>query len=163
MLTTDNWQLTTTPKITDFGLAKRLDAQSTAWTQDGAVMGTPGYMAPEQAAGRVQEIGPATDVYALGCILYALLSGRPPFDGTSAAVLWATVNAEATPPSQSRPTVPSALDAVCLRCLQKKPADRYASAGDLARLYTQFNQLSMIQAEIQRGQSTLQLSYQIQP
>src|SRR5262245_59987969 len=71
------------PKITDFGLAKRLDTESTAWTQDGAVVGTVGYMAPEQAAGRVREIGPAVDVYALGGILYELLTGRPPFQADS--------------------------------------------------------------------------------
>src|SRR5207244_3760755 len=74
---TDAWTLTTIPKITDFGLAKKLDAQSQ--TRSGDVMGTPSYMAPEQAAGRVHEIGPPADVYALGAILYEMLTGRPPF------------------------------------------------------------------------------------
>src|SRR5262249_56292052 len=69
------------PKITDFGLAKRLDSESTGWTQEGAVLGTAVYMAPEQAAGRISAIGPGVDVHALGAILYELLIGRPPFGG----------------------------------------------------------------------------------
>src|SRR5262249_49874127 len=82
-LPTTNHQLPTIPKITDFGLAKRLDSESTALTQEGAVLGTAGYMAPEQAAGRSREIGPAADVYALGAILYEMLTGRPPFKAQS--------------------------------------------------------------------------------
>ena len=121
------------PKITDFGLAKRLDTESTALTQDGAVVGTAGYMAPEQAAGRVGEIGPPTDVYALGGILYEVLTGHPPFR----AEVWAeavrrVLQDEPTPPTQLDPNVPPDLEVVCLKCLEKEPGRRYATAGELA-------------------------------
>jgi serine/threonine protein kinase/tetratricopeptide (TPR) repeat protein len=119
------------PKITDFGLAKRLDEQGQ--TQSGAVMGTPAYMAPEQAAGKTREIGPATDLYALGAILYELLTGRPPFKGaTSWETIEQAVGAEPVPPRRLQPKLPTDLETICLKCLQKKPPQRYASAGDLA-------------------------------
>src|SRR5262249_23533270 len=76
------------PKITDFGLAKRIDAEAREVSQSGAVMGTAAYMAPEQAAGKVRDTGPAADVYALGALLYECLAGRPPFDGPQHEVLW---------------------------------------------------------------------------
>jgi serine/threonine protein kinase len=130
-LTSDSCLLT--PKITDFGLAKRLDSESTAWTQDGAVLGTASYMAPEQAAGRTHEIGPAVDIYALGAMLYELLTGRPPFRAAS----WnETINQvlhdEPTPPTRLQAGVPTNLETVCLKCLEKEPSRRYASAADLA-------------------------------
>jgi tetratricopeptide (TPR) repeat protein/tRNA A-37 threonylcarbamoyl transferase component Bud32 len=119
-----------TPKITDFGLAKQGDS---AMTATGEIMGTPSYMAPEQAEGKIKEIGPAADVYALGAILYDLLTGRPPFKGTSAwETLQMVIGGEAVPPSKLQLKVPRDLETICLKCLQKDPAKRYGSAQDLA-------------------------------
>jgi serine/threonine protein kinase len=121
------------PKITDFGLAKRLDSDSTAWTRDGAVLGTAGYMAPEQAAGRVHEIGPAADVYALGAILYECLTGRPPIQAdTWNQALQQVLHEEPTPPTRLVADLPRDLETVCLKCLEKEPGRRYASAEELA-------------------------------
>ncbi len=121
-----------TPKITDFGLAKRL-ADDSNQTQNGSVMGTPSYMAPEQAAGRVEDMGPATDVYALGAILYDALTGRPPFKGATVVdTLNQVRNDEPMPPSRLQPRVPRDLETICLKCLQKSPRKRYASAQALA-------------------------------
>jgi serine/threonine protein kinase len=121
------------PKIADFGLAKRLDSDSTAWTHDGAVLGTAGYMAPEQAAGRVREVGPACDVYALGAILYECLTGRPPVVAdTWEEALRQVLHYEPTPPARLNADVPRDLETVCLKCLEKEPERRYASAEELA-------------------------------
>jgi serine/threonine-protein kinase len=120
------------PKITDFGLAKRLDADI-GQTQSGAVMGTPSYMAPEQAAGKVKEIGPATDVYALGAILYEMLTGRPPFQAaTTLDTVRQVLSEEPVPPSRLQPGVPRNLEIICLKCLEKNPRQRYATAEQLA-------------------------------
>jgi tetratricopeptide (TPR) repeat protein/predicted Ser/Thr protein kinase len=120
------------PKITDFGLAKMLDA-SAGPTNTGAVLGTPSYMAPEQTAQYGHPIGPATDVYALGAVLYELLTGRPPFKGETPLATVAQVMAdEPVPPRSLQPGVPRDLETACLKCLQKEPARRYASALDLA-------------------------------
>ncbi len=120
-----------TPKITDFGLAKKLE--EAGHTQSGSVMGTPSYMAPEQAAGRSKEIGPAVDTYALGAILYECLTGRPPFmAATSLDTLMQVVGDEPVPPMQLQSRTPRDLETICLKCLQKEPAKRYASAAELA-------------------------------
>jgi uncharacterized protein (DUF433 family) len=120
------------PKIADFGLAKRMDATD-GKTRTGAILGTPSYMAPEQAAGRTSEIGPATDVYALGAILYRLLTGRPPFYGrTVLDVLARVMEQEPASVRGLNPLAPRDLETVALKCLRKNPAARYASAAELA-------------------------------
>lgn len=120
------------PRITDFGLAKLL-VGGVDQTQSGAIMGTPSYMAPEQAGGQVSDIGPATDVYALGAILYEMLTGRPPFRAQSALETIAQVKSEdPVAPSRLQPKVPRDLETICLKCLQKQPRLRYASAQSLA-------------------------------
>jgi mono/diheme cytochrome c family protein len=120
------------PKITDFGLAKRLDDDS-GHTRTGEILGTPSYMAPEQAAGKKENIGPATDVYALGAILYEMLAGRPPFKGDSPLdSLRLVATAEPTAPSRLASAIPPELEAICLKCLEKNPGRRYPSALALA-------------------------------
>jgi WD40 repeat protein len=120
------------PKIADFGLAKDL-AQDLVQTQSGSILGTPSYMAPEQAEGRVHAIGPWTDVYALGAILYEMLTGKPPFRGTSALeTLSLVVNHEPVKPTHLQPRTDRDLETVCLKCLQKEPKKRYSSAAELA-------------------------------
>ncbi|HSP46339.1 MAG TPA: FlgO family outer membrane protein, partial [Chthoniobacterales bacterium] len=121
------------PKVTDFGIAKRLSGES-ALTLSGAIIGTPVYMAPEQARGTSRDVGAAADIYSLGAILYEMLAGRPPFlpqeSDTSIVVRVATENP--VPPARHRPGVPRDLETICLKCLAKEPADRYPSAAALA-------------------------------
>jgi hypothetical protein len=120
------------PKISDFGLAKRLD-DSAGDTASGAIIGTPSYMAPEQARGKSKHIGPAADVHALGAILYECLTGRPPFNAASPLDTMAQVIAdEPVPPRRLQPKVPRDLETICLKCLQKEPHKRYATARALA-------------------------------
>ncbi len=121
-----------TPKVADFGLAKSQSTDS-GLTQTDTIMGSPGYMAPEQAEGRNREVGPPADVYALGAILYELLTGRPPFRAaTVLETLDQVKNAEPVPPGKLQPGLARDLETICLKCLQKDPSRRYATAGDLA-------------------------------
>jgi WD40 repeat protein/serine/threonine protein kinase len=124
------------PKITDFGLAKHLDQQG--HTRTGAVMGTPSYMAPEQAQGK-KEVGPAADVYSLGAILYECLTGRPPFKAaTSLDTVLQVVSQEPVPPRQLNPTAERDLETICLKCLEKEPRRRPSSALALAEELRRF-------------------------
>jgi len=121
-----------TPKITDFGLAKRLN-EDQGQTATEAILGTPTYMAPEQAQGKTRQVGPAADIYALGAILYDALSGRPPFRGTTALdTLQMVQTAEPIPLVRLQPNLPRDLNTICMKCLEKDPQRRYASAAALA-------------------------------
>jgi len=120
------------PKVTDFGLAKRVGVGSEL-TASGAVLGTPSYMSPEQAAGKVKEVGPPADVYALGAILYAALTGRPPFHAATAVdTIMQVVHDDPVPPTHLVPGIPRDLETICLKCLRKDPARRYTTAASLA-------------------------------
>jgi WD40 repeat protein/serine/threonine protein kinase len=120
------------PKITDFGLAKRLDEQSSK-TQSGEILGTPSYMAPEQAAGKGTLVGPPADVHALGAILYEMLTGRPPFKaGTTLDTVLLVLHEEPVRPGSLRPGLTRDLETICLKCLEKEPRKRYSSAAALA-------------------------------
>lgn len=119
------------PKISDFGLARRLD--QVGQTHTGAVMGTPNYMAPEQARGDTKHVGPAADIWALGVILFECLTGRPPFQGTSTIdTLNQVLNQNAPGPRSFNQKVDRDLETICLKCLEKEQVKRYATAAELA-------------------------------
>jgi hypothetical protein len=139
-----------TPKIADFGLAKLVDADQ-GLTPSDAILGTPAYMAPEQAAGQSKRVGPAADVYALGAILYELLTGRPPFQAaTRLDTILQVLNEEPVPPRLLCPKVPRALETICLKCLQKQPDQRYASARALAEDLRRFGTGGTVRAKLVR-------------
>jgi WD40 repeat protein len=134
------------PKLTDFGIAKRLAVESGA-TQEGEILGTPSYMAPEQAGGRNREIGPATDIYSLGVIVYEMLTGRVPLLGpTTLDTLMLVRTEEPVPPRRLQPKVPRDLETICLKCLEKEPGRRYPSALALAEDLCCFQQGKPIRA-----------------
>src|SRR6516225_507485 len=120
------------PKITDFGLAKRLEEDSSQ-TKSGTLMGTPSYMAPEQARGEVKDVGRLADVYSLGAMLYELITGRPPFLASTAMdTIMMVTREEAMAPTRVQPNTPRDLETICMKCLQKEPHQRYESALALA-------------------------------
>jgi serine/threonine-protein kinase len=134
------------PKIADFGLARHFDT-GPALSQTGGRIGTPSYMAPEQAMGKTHAIGPSVDIYALGAILYELLTGRPPFRGdTAAETELQVISQELVPPSQVNALVPRDLETICLKCLRKEPEGRYPSAAALANDLRRFLEGQPIQA-----------------
>lgn len=135
------------PRITDFGLAKRLTGSSSDLTQSGQALGSPNFMPPEQAAGKHKTSGPTSDIYGLGAILYYLVTGRPPFmaENASAAVRQVLEN-EPVSPRALNPGVPRDLETLCLKCLQKEPKQRYASALEVAEELGRFLRGEPIQA-----------------
>jgi serine/threonine-protein kinase len=134
------------PKICDFGLARRITGDSTM-TENAARVGTPSYMAPEQATGKLSAIGAPTDVYGLGAILYELLTGRPPFRAeTASETERQLISKEPVPPSRLNAKVPRDLETICLKCLRKEPERRYASAATLSEDLRRFLDGRPIQA-----------------
>ena len=120
------------PRVTDFGLAKKVQGDS-GLTGSGQIMGTPSYMPPEQAGGKRGEVGPAADVYAMGATLYALVTGRPPFQAATAMdTVIQVISDEPIPPRRLNASIPRDLETICLKCLEKEPGKRYVSASDLA-------------------------------
>lgn len=154
-----------TPKISDFGLAKFTDETSDGLTPSEMVMGTPSYMAPEQAEGRSGDVGPAADVYALGAILFAALTGEPPFKGsTKIETLRMVREDEPVPPSQLQPGVPVGLEMICLRCLDKAATRRYRSAQALAEnldLWLRSGRPGCVFGRLWRWQRTLRRRWRI--
>lgn len=144
------------PKVTDFGLAKKVENDS-GLTRTGAVMGTPSYMPPEQAAGKTDDVGPLADVYSLGAILYCLLTGRPPFQAASPLdTLLQVMEREPVSVTSLNSGVPRDLETICQKCLQKEPAKRYASAKDLADDLSRWQRGEPIQA---RASSTTERAF----
>jgi serine/threonine protein kinase len=134
------------PRITDFGLAKFIEREDNL-TISGAAMGSPSYMPPEQAAGNLDQVGPPSDIYALGAILYELLTGRPPFRAeTPMATMRQVMESDAVAPRKLNPGVPPDLQTICLKCLEKNPARRYHSARALAEELGRFLKHEPIQA-----------------
>jgi serine/threonine protein kinase len=138
------------PHITDFGLARRLDSDSTI-TGSGTIVGTPAYMPPEQASGQTRNITAASDVYALGAILYELLTGEPPFRaGSQLEIVRMVMETEPVRPRSLNPAVDVGIEAICLRCLAKEPAKRFQSAAELAGDLKRFLEGEPVHSRIQR-------------
>jgi predicted Ser/Thr protein kinase len=126
------------PIIMDFGLAHRGESGDVRLTQQGTVIGTPAYMAPEQARGAIDQMGPSCDIYSLGVILYELLTGRLPFSGDTFTLLAQLMVDDPPPPSSHRPDSDDRIEAICLKAIAKKPADRHASMAEFAAALTDY-------------------------
>jgi predicted Ser/Thr protein kinase len=126
------------PIVMDFGLARRGDSSDVRLTQQGAVLGTPAYVSPEQAKGAVEQVGPACDIYSLGVILYELLTHRLPFTGDTFSVLAQVLVEEPPPPSRHCPDIEEKIEAICLKAMAKQPAQRYATMADFAAALTDY-------------------------
>ena len=126
------------PVIMDFGLARRDNSGDAQISQSGQIMGTPAYMSPEQARGDGKLVGPAADIYSLGVVLYELLCGRRPYEGTITEVIGQILHVPAEPPSAHRPDIDSRLEQICLKAIAKKSTDRYASMKDFAAALAEF-------------------------
>jgi serine/threonine protein kinase len=155
------------PRITDFGLAKRTD-ESEDLTRTGQILGTPGYMAPEQAAGDCDAIGPPADIYALGSLLYFTLTGRPPFQAANVIdTLVQSLESEPTMPRALNPLIPKPLEQICMRCLERAPADRYPSAQEVAKDLDRFLQGQPVHAhpphDPRQCESNSRASARVQP
>ena len=120
------------PILMDFGLAREVDNEVSDLTKDGAVLGTPAYMSPEQIRGNSRDIGPATDIYGLGVVMYRLLTGRRPFEGTLTAIAAAIPTETPVAPRELCHTIHPAIEAICLKAMAKRPVDRFASAAEMA-------------------------------
>src|SRR5262249_50881392 len=144
-----------TPKVADFGLARRIEGAA-GLTLSGVPMGTPSYMAPEQAQGKSRDVGRESDTYSLGAILYELLTGRPPFRAeTAAETLQQVITQEPVPPTRLNAAVPRDAETICLKCLEKQSQRRYASAAALADDLIRFQRGDPIAARPVRGQERL--------
>jgi serine/threonine protein kinase/formylglycine-generating enzyme required for sulfatase activity len=144
------------PKITDFGLSKQLQADAAGLTRPGDRLGTPAYMAPEQAVGQLNAIGPGTDIFGLGAILYHLLTGRPPFEGdTLEDILRQARQAHFRSPRELNPAIPPALEKICCKAMAVKPVDRYPSAAAMAEALQRFLRRSRRRALVLAGLTCL--------
>ncbi len=151
------------PVVMDFGLARRMTGDEAQLTHSGAILGTPAYMPPEQAKGNSNAVGPQSDVYSLGVILYELLCGQRPFSGSVAEVFASILHREPPPPSTHRRNVDPQLEAICLKAIAKQPNDRYASMAALAETLTEYlrvkregdpNSKSGVSPSLSNGQSS---------
>jgi serine/threonine-protein kinase len=134
------------PVVMDFGMARRFDGAESLLTPSGAIVGTPGYMAPEQITGAAEEIGPACDIYALGVILYELVTGWQPFTGNLATLLGSIVADAPTPPRKHCPDLDPRLEAICLKALEKEPRQRHPTSAALADAIEAFSRNEAPQA-----------------